>query len=49
MLLGVMLDFDPIYMKFGMEVEFVELNNFPKFYCDQVISCLVGARTKKFR
>jgi len=26
-----MLLFDSIYMKFGMEVEFVGINDFPKF------------------
>ena len=46
--LGVMLDFYPIYMKFGMEVEFVELNDFPKFGSDQLITRPVIARTKKF-
>ena len=46
--LGVMLDFYPIYMKFGMEVEFDELNDFPKFGCDQLIIRPVKARTKKF-
>jgi len=29
-ILGVMLDFDPISIKFGMEVAFVKLNDFPK-------------------
>ena len=43
-----MLDFYPIYKKFGTEVEFVELNDFPKFSCVRVISYPVGARTKKF-
>ena len=43
-----MSDFDPIDMKFGMEVEFDELNDYPKFGCDELISCPVGARTKKF-
>ena len=46
--LGVMLGFDPIYMKFSTEVEFDELNDFPKFGCNQVISYPVRARTKKF-
>ena len=45
-ILGVMLDFDPIQMKFGMCVEFDELNDFPKFGYNQFISCLVRARTK---
>jgi len=44
--LGVMSDFDPIVMKFGMEVEYDELNNYPKFGCDELISYPVGARTK---
>ena len=44
--LGVMLDFDPIYMKFGMCVEFKKLNDFPKFGYNQFISCAVRARTK---
>ena len=46
--LGVMLGFDPIYMKFGMEVEFDELNDFPKFGYNQFISYPVRAHTKKF-
>ena len=46
--LGVVSDFDPIDMKFGMEVEFDELNDYPKFSCNELISCPVGARTKKF-
>ena len=45
---GVMSDFGPIDMKFGMEVEFDILNNYPKFGCDQLISCPVRGRTKKF-
>ena len=45
-ILGVMHDFDPIYMKFGMEVDIDELNDFPKFGRDQLISYPVGARTK---
>ena len=40
--------FCPIEMKFGMGVEFDELNDFPKFGCDKLISCPVRARTKKF-
>ena len=44
-----MSDYDPIYTKFGMEVEFNELNDFPKFGYDRVISCLIGARTKKIQ
>ena len=43
-----MSDFSPIDMKFSIEVEFDELNDNPKFGCDQLISCPVGARTKKF-
>ena len=46
--LGVMLGFNSIYMKFGMEVDFDELNYFPKFGYNQLISCPVRARTKKF-
>ena len=46
--LGVMLDFDSIHMKFSMEVEFDELNDFPKFGYNQLIRCPVRARTKKF-
>ena len=46
--LGVMLDFNPIYIKFSMEVDFDELNDYPKFGCDQLISCLVRAPAKKF-
>ena len=46
--LGVMPDFYLINMKFGMKVEFDEINHFPKFSCNRVISCPVGARTKKF-
>ena len=46
--LGVMLDFDSIHMKFSMEVEFDELNDFPKFGYNQLISCPVRGRTKKF-
>ena len=36
-------------MKFGMCVEFDVLNDFSKFGCDRVISCPVGARTKKIQ
>ena len=43
-----MSDFNPIDMKFGMEVEYDELNDYPKFGCDQLISCLVRAPAKKF-
>ena len=46
--LGVMSNCDPINMKFGMEVEYNELNNYPKFGCDELISCPIRARTKKF-
>jgi len=35
--LVVMSDFDLIFMKFGMEVDFDELNNFPKFGDGQLI------------
>jgi len=48
-ILEVILDFDLIYMKFGMELKLVEVNDFPKFGCDQVIGSPVGARTKKLR
>ena len=34
--LGVMSDFGPIDMKFGMEVEFDALNDYPKFGSDPV-------------
>ena len=40
--------YGPIDMKFGMEVEFNALKDYPKFGCDQLISCPAGARTKKF-
>jgi len=46
--LGVMLGFDPIYMKFGMEVEIDELNDFPKIRYNQLISYPVRSRTIKF-
>ena len=46
--LGVMLDFNPIYMKFSMGVDFDEFNDLPKFGYNQFISCPVRARTKKF-
>jgi len=46
--LGVMSDFGPIDMKFDIQVEFDELNDYRKFGCDELISCPVGARTKKF-
>jgi len=46
--LGVMSDFDPIDMKFGMEVEFDAFKDYPKFGCDKLISCPVRARIKKF-
>jgi len=47
-ILEVMLDFYPIYMKFSMDEEFDELNDFPKFGCNQLITRPVRARTKKF-
>ena len=47
--MGVMLDFYPIYMKFSMEVEIDVLNDYPKFGCDQLISCLVEGHTKKIQ
>ena len=43
-----MSDFGPINMKFGVEVEFNELNDYPKFDSDQLISYPVRAWTKKF-
>ena len=43
-----MSDFDPIEMKFGMQVKIDVLNNIPKFGCDQLISGLAPTRTKKF-
>ena len=46
--LKVMLDFNPIYIKFSMEVDFDELIDFPKFGYNQLVSCPVRARTKKF-
>jgi len=46
--LGVTSDFRPIDMKFGMGAEFDILNDYPKFGCDQLISCPVGGRIKKF-
>ena len=42
-----MSDFGPIDMKFSMEVEFDESNDYPKFGSDQLVSCPVGALTKK--
>ena len=45
---GVMSDFGPIDMKFGMGVEFDELNDYPKFGYDELISCPERAQTKKF-
>ena len=46
--LGVMSYFGPIVMKFGMEVEIDELNDYPKFGCHQLISCPVASHIKKF-
>ena len=46
--LGVMPDFYPINMKFGKKVEFDEINHFPKFGCDRVISCPAVTRIKIF-
>ena len=43
-----MSDFGSIDMKFSMEVELDASNNYPKFGFDQLISCPVGAPTKKF-
>ena len=45
---GVISDFVPINMKFGIKVEFDEINHFPKFGCDRVISCPAVARIKIF-
>jgi len=42
----VMSNIDPMDMKFGMVVEFDALNNYPKFGCDQLISCPVRALAK---
>ena len=36
-ILGVMSDFDPIELKFGVKVEFDVLNNLPKFGHNQLI------------
>ena len=47
-ILRVMPDSDPIYTKFGMVVEFDELNYYPKFGSHQLISCPVRATAKKF-
>ena len=41
-----MSDSGPIDMKFGIEVEFDALKDYPKFGCDKLISCPVKARTK---
>ena len=35
-------------MKFGMKVESDEINHFPKFGCDGVISCPAVTRIKIF-
>jgi len=43
-----MSDFDPIEMKFGVQVEIDIPNNISKFGCDQLISGLAPTRTKKF-
>ena len=40
-ILGVMLDFDCIYMKFSMKVDFDELNDFPKFGYNQLSLSLI--------
>ena len=39
--MGVMSNIGPIDMKFDMEVEFDELNDYLKFGHDQLISCVV--------
>ena len=41
--LEVMLDFDPIDMKFGIQVEFDASKDYPKFGCDKLISLPVKA------
>ena len=46
--LGVMSNIRLIDMKFVMKVEFDELNDYPKFGCDQLISCPIRAPAKKF-
>jgi len=43
-----MSNIDPMGMKFGMEIEFDALNDYPKFNCDQLINCPVRAPAKKF-
>ena len=45
--LGVMSDFNPIEMKFGMQVEIDVLNSIPKFGHNQLNSALAPTRTKK--
>ena len=47
-ILGVMSDFYAINMELSMEVEIDALNDYPKFGCHQLISCLVGGNTKIF-
>ena len=46
--MGVMSNIGLIDMKLDMEVEFDKFNDYLKFGCDQLISCPVRARTKKF-
>lgn len=43
---GVISDFDPTEIKFGVIVQFDILKNFPKFGSDQLISHLPLTRTK---
>ena len=43
-----MSDFDPIEIKFGMQVKIDILNNILKLGCDQLVSDIAHTRTKKF-
>ena len=47
--LGVMSNFNPMEMKFGMKVEFDTYTNFPKFDRSQLISGLAPTHIKKSR
>ena len=47
--MGVMSDFNPIEMKFGIQVMNDVLNNILKFGCDQLISGITPTRTKKIQ
>ena len=42
-----MFDFDPIEMKFGLQIKIDVLNNIPKFGGNQLIRGLAPTRTKK--